>query len=94
MKGVNERSYWCQSIVRVEDSNALDAETAIDRELDLLLPFGEFLLGLHQSGGTGMLELNSWSPNSYAFVLPPETLQKAGRIGLGIAHQMYQVPQS
>ena len=94
LTGVYPRSYWGQTILRVENSRELDAEAAIDRELELLLPHAEFLLELHKSGGTGMLELNSWSPDSYAFVLAPETLQKAGRIGLGIAHQVYQVPQN
>jgi hypothetical protein len=77
IQGVSPRSYWSQNIVRVGDSTELDAETAIACELDRLEPFGDFLLELHQSGGSGMLELNSWSSGSHAFVLPPQTLLKA-----------------
>ena len=94
LKGVWQRSYWSQNIVRVENSTELDAETAIARELELLQPSANFLLELHQSGGTGMLELNSWSSGSHAFVLPPQALLKAGTLGLSIAHHVYQVPQN
>ena len=93
LKGVYQRSYWNQNIVRVEDSSELEAETAIDRELDALQPFADFLLALRDSGGTGMLEVNSWGDWSYALILSPETLQKASRIGLSIAHQVYATKQ-
>lgn len=93
LNGVWQRSYWSQTIIHVEDSTELDAETAIARELERLQPFADFLLELHESGGTGMLELNSWSSGSHAFVLPPQTLRMVARLGLSIAHQVYQVPQ-
>lgn len=94
LKGAWGRSYWSQQVVRMEDSSVFVAETAIDRELDALQPHSDFLLALENSGGTGMLELNSWGDGSYAIILRPETLGKAARIAIAIAHQVYQVPQN
>jgi hypothetical protein len=94
LQGVWARSYWSQGIVRMEDSSVFDAETAIDRELDALQPHAEFLLEFNNSGGTGMLELNSWGDGSYAIILTPGILGKAARIAVALAHQVYRVRQN
>jgi hypothetical protein len=51
LNGVHQRSYWSQNIVRVEDSGDLEAETAIDHELEVLQPFVDFMRALRDTGG-------------------------------------------
>jgi hypothetical protein len=96
LEGTQRESYWSMDVSgsMFQPTTSLDAEAVIAMLLKELTPHMEFLVGLHKSGGKGVIQLTSSSARSYAIELPPEMLHQCSQLGLGLAHEVDTVSGS